>query len=61
MVIDKGFRSHELDTSGQYDLNKGNQLASDQPDINHADIGGGGELLHDTEYQNTERERVISR
>ena len=52
VVIDSGESiSLELDNSAEDDFNKGNQLASDQPDINHADIGGGGELLHHTDEE----------
>ena len=50
MVIDLLFFSLQLNECKQDDLNKGNQLASNQPDINHADIGGGREFLHHTEH-----------
>ena len=28
------------------DLSKGNHLAEDEPDVNHLDVGGGGQALH---------------
>ena len=30
-------------------LEEGEELAHDQPDVNHADVGGGRKLLHHTE------------
>ena len=35
--------------SEQYNLSKRDQLAKDKPDINHLDIGSGGQLLIDTD------------
>ena len=32
--------------SEKYDLSKGNQLAEDEPDVNHLDVRGGGQALH---------------
>ena len=28
------------------DLSKRNHLAEDEPDVNHLDVGGGGQALH---------------
>ena len=35
-----------LHGSEKNDLGEGNHLAKDEPDVNHLDVGGGGQALH---------------
>ena len=35
-----------LHGSEKSDLGEGNHLAKDEPDVNHLDVGGGGQALH---------------
>ena len=38
--------SEHLDDRQQDDLDEGDQLAADQPDVNHLDVGRRGQLVH---------------
>ena len=38
--------SEELHGNEKHNLGKRNQLTEDEPDVNHLDVGGGGEALH---------------
>ena len=39
------YSSHVLLSISYYCLSKGNQLSEDKPDVDHLDIGGGGQRL----------------
>ena len=50
VVINSGGSfSLQFQDGEQDDLQEGNQLTVDQPDINQPDVGCGGQLLHHTE------------
>ena len=48
MIDDCSVVSHGLPDGEDGDLQEGEQLANDQPDVDHPDVGGGGQLLHNT-------------
>ena len=55
VVIDSGgLVSLQFKDGKQDDLQEGNQLTVDQPDINQSDVGCGGQLLHHTEGERVE-------
>ena len=56
-----GLFSLQFQYGEQDDLQEGNQLTVDQPDINQPDVGCGGQLLHHTEgnrVQNRVNEKI---
>ena len=49
MMIGQSSINIQLLGSGDHNQDKGNQLNSDQPNINHSDVGHRRKLVHDTE------------
>ena len=45
------FHSHGVHESVENDLGKGNELAKDEPDVHHLDVGGGRETASHTDEQ----------
>ena len=59
-----GLVSLQFQDGEQDDLQEGNQLPVDQPDINQPDVGCGGQLGHHTEaniVQSTQYDRRLLR
>ena len=46
MMVDFHLLGIKLSQCEQHDLNEGNQLSEDEPDVHHADIGCGRQLFH---------------
>ena len=51
MIDDGSVVSHGLPDGEDGDLQEGEHLAHDQPDVDHPDVGGGGQLVGDCHVQ----------